>query len=284
MGAIVVASAVIVAVALGVALVVGGDDPDDAPTAADGDGAADEGDDASPDPDADDPAADDPGADAPSGDDPGADAPGADDPGDGESGDDDVDPDGPGEAAQGGTDREVELPPIDPDDDLDQPDVGALGGSDAAFAEVLLDVDASERTMMRYQQGIVATLLDGGPDDPVDLLAELSAIANTAANELLTIRERLEADVDDAGASEVRDRYVEHLDTWVAFMRAVQERPALLGPDADTDRFTLAINVSADAFARSLEDRLPEDADVEVARFADDILERGFRSGQDAQV
>lgn len=174
--------------------------------------------------------------------------------------------------------------PTDPDADLDPPDPGQFSGVDATYAQLLVDIDASERTMIGFQDAIVATLLGGSASDPEQLVAELSATAAASADRLEQIRADLEQPIDDQGADKVRDRYVEHLDTWVDYIRAIERQPRLLDPGADTDRFTLAINVSADAFSRELQAQLPAEVDAEVARFAEDILDRGFRSVAESQV
>ncbi len=248
--ALVVGSAAIIAMALGIAWVVG----DSA-----GERGRDDVEVAGDDPDA--PLTDDPGADrdraAPGGDE----GPGADP--------DDL-PDPP--------------EPASPEADLDPPDPASLSGVDATYAQLLVAIDASERTMIGFQDAILATLLGGSAGNPDQLLEELRTTAAASAGRLEQIRGDLEQPVDDAGAREVRDRYVEHLDTWVDYIRAIEEQPRLLDPNADTDRFTLAINVSADAFSRALQAQLPAGVDAEVARFADGILERGFRSSAESQV
>lgn len=174
--------------------------------------------------------------------------------------------------------------PTSPDAELDPPDPSALIGVDATYAQLLVDIDASERTMIGFQEAIVATLLGGSASDPEQLVTALSATAAASAERLEQIRGDLVQPVDDEGASKVRDRYVEHLDTWVEYIRAIQRQPRLLDPGADTDRFTLAINVSAGAFSRELQAQLPPEVDDEVARFADGILDRGFRSVGESQV
>ena len=248
--ALVVGSAAVIAMALGIAWVVGdsADDRDDGDVEVAGD-----------DPDA-----------------PDSDGPDADG--------DDAAPDGD-EGPDLDADERPDAPePTSPDAELDPPDPAELTGVDATYAQLLVDIDASERAMIGFQEAIVATLLGGSAGNPDQLLEELRTTAAASADRLEQIRDDLEQPVDDDGAGEVRDRYVEHLDTWVAYIRAIEAQPRLLDPGADTDRFTLAINVSADAFSRALEAQLPDEVDAEVARFADEILERGFRSSGESQV
>ena len=73
-----------------------------------------------------------------------------------------------------------------------------------------------------------------------------------------------------------------HLDSWADYMAAIEDDPEILALE-DTS-FTVHINTTADAFARTLEDELPEDVDDEVRAFADGILDRGFRGIGDADV
>jgi hypothetical protein len=176
---------------------------------------------------------------------------------------------------------------LDGDDrPLDAPDLDLLEGADAIFAQLLIDIDASEQAMLGFQREIVSTFEGHGFEAEVDEL--LDALAETGAEgaeRLGSAREPLEQPVQDVRADTVREVYLEHLDSWVRYMRAVEEDPAILATDPeDGARFTLTINATADAFARSLEDQLPDDADPEVQRMAEQLLDRGFRAQGDADV
>jgi hypothetical protein len=185
---------------------------------------------------------------------------------------------GPDEGADGG-------PSNDPggraDPTLTPPDVDALDGLDAAYAQLLLDIDASELTMIGFQEDVREVVVGAG--SPADAVAAVSAAAGERADELGEVRGQLADGLDDAGAEQVRRRYLEHLDSWADYMAAIEEDPLLLIEGRGAG-FTEVINETADAFARALESELPADIDDAVERFAEGILDRGFRSFGEAQV
>jgi hypothetical protein len=194
--------------------------------------------------------------------------------------DDDPDPggDADGEAGQG-----EELPGLDVDP-LDAPDLDRLDGPDAVFAQLLLDIDASELTMLSFQSEVSAAFAEHATGDVRALLQALSDAGAEGADELEAARGPLERPVGDIRAEAVREVYLAHLDSWARYMRAVEEDPALFSPDRDSSRYTLSINATADAFARSLEEQLPDDVDPEVRLMAEQLLDRGFRVSGDSDV
>lgn len=182
-----------------------------------------------------------------------------------------------------------ERPSADPDDEPDAgreptlapPDVDALDGLDATYAELLITIDDSERTMIAFQEEVGEAFADAG--SPGDGVAAVGVVAGLRRLQLLEVRERLVDGLDDAGAERVRSRYLEHLDSWADYLDAIEEDPLLLIEGRGT-AFTVVINATADAFSRALEGELPADIAVEVERFAEGILDRGFRGFSDAQV
>jgi hypothetical protein len=179
-----------------------------------------------------------------------------------------------------------ELPPDDePTRPLDAPDLGRLEGPDAVFAALLIDIDASEQAMLSFQLELQDAFRDHGLGaDPDALLDALTAAGAEGADRLEAAREPLAEPVPDVRAEAVREVYLEHLDSWVRYMRAVEAEPALLAGQDDTDRYTLSINATAAAFARSLEQQLPDDVDPDVERMAEQLLDRGFRTEGGADV
>jgi len=165
-------------------------------------------------------------------------------------------------------------PPVDPDAELEPLDLEVLEGRDLVYGRLLTDIDASERAMIAFQEGLADTFSD--PDSPEAALEGASEVAADSQAALLEVRERLVDAVDDPGAERVRALYVDHLDSWEVFMAAVAEDPLMVFQQSEAG-FTVTINATADAFARALEAELPDDVDAEVARFADGILDRGFR-------
>jgi hypothetical protein len=193
------------------------------------------------------------------------DAPGAADPDDGGGGD----AEGPGG------------PDMAP---LPAPDLDRLSGPDAIFAQLMLDIDASELAMLGFQTDVAAAFQEHATGDAGELLQALSDAGAEGADDLEAARAALERPVSDVRAEAVREIYLEHLDSWARYMRAVEEDPALFDPARDSSRFTLSINATADAFARSLEEQLPDDVDPEVALMAEQLLDRGFRGSGESDV
>jgi hypothetical protein len=166
---------------------------------------------------------------------------------------------------------------------LDPPDLDSLGGTDAVYGRLLVDIDASERVMMEFQDG-VATAFSVPVESPDALVEALRELGEAGRDELLEVRGRLDDPVEVDGAEAIRERYVAHLDSWADYMDAVAADPGVLGGEGAGAGYTVVINATADAFARSLEEELPDSADASVRAYADDILDRGFRGSGDSQV
>jgi hypothetical protein len=166
--------------------------------------------------------------------------------------------------------------------DLVPPDLDELVGTDAEFGRLLIDIDASERTMIGFQDDLGAALRSP-PSGPDALRERIREVAADRQRELREVRERLEAELDDPGADGVRDRYVVHLDSWADYMAAIEADPSILAAETDGG-FTVAINATADAFSRALEQELERGLDGSIERFAEAILERGFRGFGQAEV
>jgi hypothetical protein len=190
---------------------------------------------------------------------------------DGDGGDAQADP------GQGPAGEDVEVVP---------PDLAELEGSDAALAQVLIDVDRAEREMMAVQDGFREVFADVEGDDVEGALDELSSVAGDGQRELQDIRRDLTAPVEGGQIRAVRDRYLAHLDAWVRYLVAVEEDPTVLAGGAGEEAFTLAIDTTGDAFAREVRENLPEGVDERVRAFALQIVERGFAGGatSDADV
>jgi hypothetical protein len=243
--------AALLLVAVPVGLVVGGAFDEEEPPSAAGDA-----DDAPDRPEGSEPDADDPD-----------DGPGASGPQDGEDGSEDPG----GEGTQ---------PPAEPEPI--PPDLDPLTGVDAEYGRLLIDVDASERVMIAFQDDLGAAFRS--PPTGADALRErIREVAADRQRELLEVRARLELELDDAGADGVRDRYLAHLDSWAQYMAAIEEDPSILAAETDGG-FTVAINATADAFSRALEEELGRGLDGAVERFAEAILDRGFRGFGQAEV
>lgn len=173
------------------------------------------------------------------------------------------------------------LPDADPppdDVEVPVPDLGELEGADAVFGQLLVEIDASERAMITFQDELIAAFEELGDQlDPTELIERIREAAGQGAARLTTVRSRMETPLEVEAAEAVRVVYVDHLDAWLAYMLAVEEDPSLLGTEEERSRYILRINTSAAEFARALEEELPADAAPEVSAFAEGILDRGFR-------
>lgn len=203
----------------------------------------------------------------------------ADEPGDGSAeGSEDAPDRGGSLDADAGGDAGVEG-----DGSIDRLDSSQFDGTDGIFAELLGDIDASEHAMMSFQDDLSEAFAQAGGDS--DRLAQtIRDAASTGQAQLEEVRSRMVDEVADERADAVRTIYLEHLDSWAEYMGAIEEDPSILRREGQTSVLILAINVTADAFARTLEDQMPADADAQVRRFADDILDRGFRGISEADV
>ncbi len=164
--------------------------------------------------------------------------------------------------------------PEGPVEQVVPPDLSTLAGTDAIFGQLLLDIDASERVMMGFQDDLLevfaGSLGDRAPE------AAMRA-AGVRRDELLEVRDRLAVPTPDGRAEDVRLEYLDHLDSWARYMDAVAEDAAVLAPEGRGAGYTLDINATADAFSRALQSELPEDIAAPVREYADAILDRGFR-------
>ena len=180
---------------------------------------------------------------------------------------------------QGRPDRDV------PDDEtISPPDLSRLDVGETRIADLLLDIDASERVMLGFQLD-VRELVSGGIDldAPDELFAGLRAAGERGVVALELLRERMEDPQEDARAEAVREAYVVHLDSWVRYMAAVADDPQILL--RDTSRYTVDINRTADIFVRATEELLETaDLDRELRRYAEAIVGRGFPDAEDSQA
>lgn len=186
----------------------------------------------------------------------------------------DGDPDS-GTSDSGGFDQDVPAP---------TPDIDALEGADAVFAELLGSVDEAELVMIGFQSEVADALATAGPDDLEDLNARLSDVAADRRVELIEVRDALDQATDDADAEAVRQAYLDHVDSWGEYMTAVESNPETLFGEGGDGGYTVVINATADAFVRALEEQLPDNIDDEVADLARHILQRGFSGSAEAQV
>jgi hypothetical protein len=160
------------------------------------------------------------------------------------------------------TARETEELPLDRDDP-----------SDVALEGVLTLIDESELTMIQFQIEVEQAVSDEA----------VREAGSTAARELRRLDEEL-SDTEVTGAyaqavRAVRDSYLEHLRAWTTYVEATAEDPeAFLDPSGE---YWQDITDTADVFVAAMEDDLPANIPDDLARFADFILDRGFRENGD---
>lgn len=179
--------------------------------------------------------------------------------------------------------------PSDPGDGTDDdgpaaPSLEDLEARDRELAAVLIDVDGAERVMLRFDDEVSTAFDAVDPEDPATFdaaLATTRAAAARGVDGLDALRPRLAVPADDVDTEAVRAAYLAHLDAWRTYLASIAAAPGRLVTPGATDTDTLLINVTAEAFRRAVEDRLPADLDPEVAAFAEAILDRGFRGAGD---
>lgn len=167
-----------------------------------------------------------------------------------------------------------------PDVEVVVPDLDDLDGTDAEVGAILVDINRSEEQMLATQERFADVLADAAgealPNDIEGLLDQIGAAAGDGQRELQAIRRNLtDAAASDGDVRELRDVYLAHLDAWVRYFVAVETDPTLFASGAD-EAFMLSINTTGDDFARVVREDLPDDLDVEVRAFADQIVDRGF--------
>lgn len=217
---------------------------------------------------------DDPAGDAEPGGEGTQDGDGTDDGADDRAGEGEAGEDEPGDGGAAPDDRGTGPGVIAPDAELAPLDLAALEGIDRTYGRLLTDIDASERTMIAFQAELAEAFGDAGSRE--DALDGASEVATEGRGGLLEVRGRLTTPLDDPGADRVRELYVAHLDAWEGFMAAVAADPLAAFEQGESGA-TVRINATADAFARALEAELPADVDAEVERYAEQLLDRGFR-------
>ncbi len=191
-----------------------------------------------------------------------------------------TDPDGPSPDGEVGDRPDREVPE---EERIDPPSLGELEPGDARIADMLLDVDAAERAMLRYQLDAQDAFTDGlDADEPDELFAAIGDVASTGLQDLEVLRERLMAEQSEPAAEDVREAYVGHLDSWVTYLTAIEDDPQILL--GDLTRFTVDINRTGDDFSRAVAALSATDVDADVERFAQQIVERGFSGPETAQV
>ncbi len=173
--------------------------------------------------------------------------------------------------------------PSVPDDfQVEVPDADDFDGAAADHVRLLAAIDASERTMLGFQLEVREVFEGIGPFDAEEVRGSIRDAAVAALDGLAVLRTRLLAAEVDEDSTEVRDRYVVHLDSWVDYLEAIEETPQLV--TGDTTSYTIAINATGASFVDAVRTWVDTGVDGDVARLADDIVDRGFAGPADSQA
>lgn len=192
------------------------------------------------------------------------------------------------DAAPRGTSGTDEAPPpsTSPGEAPEFPtvDLDELSGADETYGRLFTHVARSETVMVTTQLEIAAAVSGADRDDPDvagDLAAAVAEAAGDGQRELQAIRREVATTVEDATARGIRDSYLAHLDAWVRFFVAIEERPELLATPEGDAPFALAIRTTGEDFADRVAGDLPRDLDADVTALVDAIIEEGFQDAAD---
>jgi WD40 repeat protein len=148
--------------------------------------------------------------------------------------------------------------------ELEPLDVDGLPESDAAFARLLVDIDAAEQAMLEFQRS------RWEPEGTWQEQAHdaLRMPASETLERLREVESRLLEAQEDPDLEDVRRAYVAHYRAWVRHLEWFER-----GRERGSDR----VLSTGTEFAVSLEGMLQEGVDRRVRLFAEGILNRGFR-------
>ncbi len=186
-------------------------------------------------------------------------------------------PDGPDEQREPRDLDDLDIPEVGADDVIELVDPEDHEGVTREQLRLLVDIDASERAMIGFQSGLADAFLDA--DQTVERIEQSAAATQETLGEL---RLRLQRTQSDPAAAETRDRYVVHLDAWVAWLEYIEANP--LSILSENPRFTVPVNATGDAFVRALEVMLADDVHRDVRRIGEAIVARGFPGPEQSQA
>ena len=148
---------------------------------------------------------------------------------------------------------------------------------------LLEDVVRTEGVMLAFNDEVGERL--ASPQEESAVLAAIASAATDSVEELRALRPGIVARTGGASVDAVRSVYLPHLDSWIDYLGALAEDPALLFTRDTQQPFILLINATAEAFREVLEELLDEEPSARVAELAERILDDGFRSeGPDPTV
>ena len=159
----------------------------------------------------------------------------------------------------------------------------AASERDAGLVVLLELITRTEGEMLAFNDAVGERLRDAEGQE--EAFAAIADAAAEASDGLTVLRPTVVEQSGHPSIDDVRTAYLPHLDSWIDYLTAVAERPALLFTDGEQQPYLLLINATAAEFADALEALLATDPAPEVAELAERILDDGFRGmGTDAQV
>lgn len=173
--------------------------------------------------------------------------------------------------------EDLDIPEVSGDDAIELVDPEDHDGVTREHLRLLVDIDASERAMIGFQTGLADAFIDA--DQTMEAIQQSAAATQETLGEL---RLRLQRTQSDPAAAETRDRYVVHLDAWVAWLEYIEANP--LSVLSENPRFTVPVNATGDAFVRALEAMLADDVHEDVRRIGEAIVARGFPGPDQSQA
>jgi len=163
-----------------------------------------------------------------------------------------------------------------------EPEQADEGRRDAILLDLLRAIEDAEEEMHRFNDAQQALFDEStGPEEFAELVAVAAA---EAADALRDHRRGLVPLSGDVAADELRAIYLPHLDSWVDFLDAYTEDLGFLYDGQAQTPYLLLINSTAEAFRMAMEDLVEMGPGEAVVELAEAILDRGFRSDQEAGV
>ncbi len=154
---------------------------------------------------------------------------------------------------------------------------------DSELIGLLEDIVRTEGVMLAFNDE-VSERLDGVQDEAA-ALAAIADAAGDGAEGLRVLRPLIVARSGGPRVEDVRTIYLPHLDSWIDYLAALAEDPALLFTSEPQQPYLLLINSTAEAFRDTLEELLESEPSARAAELAERILDDGFRSeGPDPTV
>lgn len=153
-----------------------------------------------------------------------------------------------------------------------------VAAEEVVLEGLLIDVAASEEVMLRFNDVVEATLADAQDQAESEVLRAIAIAAAEGVGGLDAIRPAIDARAGDDRLAAVRVAYLPHLDSWIDYLGALAQDPALLFTVDAQQPFLLRINATAETFGDALEALIATGPSRSVAERAERILDEGFRS------